>query len=75
MEFSPFPFVELGIGIAVLIYLYAGWSLITPLGWYFGTQKERHWWLDAIYVISALVAIILWLPILVIAIASIADKV
>jgi hypothetical protein len=69
------PWIDLGIVFVILLYFYAGWNLIIPLGWYYGLTKDRSWWLDTIYILSAIVAMVLWLPILIIGLVAIGNKV
>lgn len=64
------PFVETGIFVIVLFYLWLGKELICPLGWYFGLPMVRTWWRDVIFVVFAGLSIILWLPIVIIAVTA-----
>lgn len=62
------PFVEVGMVILGICYLWGGKELFWPLGWYFGLPMERTWWRDVIYISLLGIGIVLWLPIVIIAV-------
>lgn len=58
------PIVEIFLGLLALLYLFIGWEIFAPMGWYFGEPFKRSWYNNVLYFIAFPTAVLMWLPIL-----------